>query len=92
MRRRRAMPETLPDPHMDAGEFRDLLRQIGLSQTDFATYIGARSARSIRRYAAGDVRIPGGIAVLLRLLVKEAGGDLKEIGDTPKQALTTYGD
>ena len=53
---------------MTADEFRAALDSLGFTQEGFAARVGA-SGRTGRKWALGETRVPGSVAVLLRLLV-----------------------
>jgi DNA-binding transcriptional regulator YiaG len=53
---------------MTAEEFREGLQAIGYSQQRFAALIGA-TPRTGQKWALGETRIPGSVAILLRLFV-----------------------
>ena len=54
---------------MNEKEFRDALAALGMSQVEFAKFIGA-DGRTVRRYALGETPVPGGTALLLKLMVE----------------------
>jgi transcriptional regulator with XRE-family HTH domain len=50
-------------------QYRAAIKKLGLSQRQAAIFLDV-SERTSRRYALGEVEIPGGIAKLLRLMVR----------------------
>ena len=52
---------------MTAAEFNNRLEQLGYSQIGFAERVGV-NARTVRKWALGETRIPGPVIVLLNLL------------------------
>ena len=51
-------------------QFRHALRQLGLNQVQAAKRLGV-NARTVRRWVAGDSRIPESVSLLLRLWLRE---------------------
>ena len=68
--------------HEDAEWFRATLKRLGHTQTSFGRWMGELGdtrpedtiARSIRRMATGEAKVPGEMRVLLHLLVKQEFG------------------
>lgn len=52
---------------MTPTQFRAALDRLGLSQAGFARALGEHE-RTIRRWSAGDTRVPNAVAILLRLM------------------------
>jgi DNA-binding transcriptional regulator YiaG len=53
---------------MSADEYRSALDTLGFSQQRLATAVGA-SPRTGQKWALGETRVPGAVALLLRLLL-----------------------
>ena len=53
---------------MTADEYRVALASLGLSQESLAIAVGA-SPRTGQKWALGETRVPGAVAVILRLLL-----------------------
>lgn len=53
---------------MGAPEYRDAIAALGYSQQAFATLVGA-SPRTGQKWALGESRVPGSVALLIRLLM-----------------------
>lgn len=53
---------------MTRDEYRAGLDSLGVTQEDFGRMVGA-TPRSGQRWALGESRIPGAVAILLRLMV-----------------------
>ena len=53
---------------MSADEFRAAIAALGISQQGFAKLVGA-SPRTGQKWGLGEARVPGSVAVLLRLLL-----------------------
>ncbi len=53
---------------MTADEFREALDSVGYTQVAFADLVGA-DHRTARRWALGEVRIPGAAVIILRLML-----------------------
>lgn len=53
---------------MNAAEYRDAIAALGYSQQAFAKLVGA-SPRTGQKWALGETRLPGSVALLLRLLI-----------------------
>ena len=53
---------------MNATEMRDALEALGISQTELASWLGARP-RSVRRYLDGSRDVPPGLGLLLAYLL-----------------------
>lgn len=58
---------------MTARQFREALDRLGLTQVAAAEFLGI-AERSVRRWAAGDGKVPKAVAKLLRLMLEH---DLK---------------
>jgi len=54
---------------MTPKQFSEALDRAGFSQRGFAHYIDT-DERQVRRWVAGDARIPGSVERLLRLMIK----------------------
>lgn len=67
---------------MSADEYRDAISTLGYSQHAFAKLVGA-SPRTGQKWALGETRVPGSVALLTRLLL--ARPELKPVveGMTP---------
>jgi DNA-binding transcriptional regulator YiaG len=57
-----------PATRMTAAEYRKALQALGFSQVGFAERLGY-AGRSGQKWALGEARVPGAVAVLLRLLL-----------------------
>jgi len=55
---------------MTPQQFRHVLRQLGLNQVQAAKRLGI-NPRTLRRWVAGDSRIPESVSLLLELLLRE---------------------
>ncbi len=55
---------------MSPQQFRHALRHLGLNQVQAATRLGV-NPRTVRRWVAGDSRIPESVTLLLRLWLRE---------------------
>lgn len=56
-------------PVMTRDEFRACLRRLAISQVGLGKVLG-RDARTVRRWALGEVVVPSELAMLLRLMVR----------------------
>lgn len=74
-------------PAMDAAEFRDGLDALGLTQGRFARIVGA-APRTGQKWALGEARIPGSVAILIRLLIArpELLSVVEALGAPPRRA------
>jgi DNA-binding transcriptional regulator YiaG len=63
-----AIPAEASDPSVATTEFRAIVGALGIAQHRVARLFGV-GARSIRRWRAGERRIPCGVDILLRLMV-----------------------
>ena len=55
---------------MSSQQFRHALRQLGLNQVQAARRLGV-NPRTLRRWVAGDSRIPESVALLAQLWLRE---------------------
>ena len=55
---------------MSPQQFRHVLRRLGLNQVQAAKRLGV-NARTVRRWVAGDSRIPDSVSLLLQLWLRE---------------------
>ena len=53
---------------MNAKQFRDALDHLGLTQMDASRLLGV-DGRTVRRWVAGDIKIPGPAEMFLRYLI-----------------------
>lgn len=62
---------------MTPQEFRDARLRLGLSQKEMASNLGVHDGRTVRRWEAGDRRIPGEIDIVLAYWIRdlESGRD-----------------
>lgn len=58
---------TNQSPQMDAAIYRAALERFGFAQEGFAVALGY-SGRAGQRWAAGEAKVPGAVAVVVRLL------------------------
>jgi len=74
---------------MSADEYRRLLIETGYSQQRFAVLVGSNK-RTGQKWGLGETRIPGCIALLLRLMKArpEIKSVIEEIGAPPPRART----
>lgn len=72
---------------MTADAYREALARFGYSQEGFATALGY-SGRAGQRWATGEARIPGAVAIIVRLLLArpEQAAVLAEIAPIPAAA------
>jgi DNA-binding transcriptional regulator YiaG len=54
---------------MTPKQFEDAIAKLGLSQVGAARFLKL-SDRTVRKWVAGEARIPGSVAMLLRLMIK----------------------
>lgn len=57
-------------PKMSSDDLVQIRKLLGLSANSFADRFGIDDGRTVRRYEAGDRRIPGPLIVLLRLVME----------------------
>jgi transcriptional regulator with XRE-family HTH domain len=71
-------------------EYRAALETIGISQQGFARLVGA-SPRTGQKWALGEARVPGSVALLLKLLLArpELMTVLSELGSPPVRTRKT---
>jgi DNA-binding transcriptional regulator YiaG len=60
---------------MTPEQFRKSLAKLGETQVSFARLVGC-DARTVRRWAAGERSIPGGVKLALRLMLLAESGRL----------------
>lgn len=72
---------------MAAAEYRAALDMLGYSQEGWAEQVGA-SPRTGQKWALGEARVPGSVAILLRLLISrpELRAVLAEMTPPPTRA------
>lgn len=73
---------------MTPQEFRDARIRLGLSQDEMASDLGVHDGRTVRRWEAGERRIPGEIDIVLAYWIRdlEAGRDrIVMLPATPQQ-------
>lgn len=86
---RNATPES---PQMDAATYRAALERFGFAQEGFAVALGY-SGRAGQRWASGEAKVPGAVAVIVRLLEArpEMVQVLAQIAPMPAAARKTRG-
>lgn len=69
---------------MSAGEYLSAIAALGFSQQGFAKLVGA-SPRTGQKWGLGETRVPGSVAVLLRLLLArpELVGQIRQDAPPP---------
>ena len=55
---------------MNPSSLRSTIAQLGLSQEALGRFLGHPDGRTVRRWLAGDTRIPEATAKLLRLMIR----------------------